>query len=74
MQIFFGIIYLFLFLYVVKWAIDKCNEIDRKFDIETRKEKIKQQNTLASDIREFKDEYDTSDKTEEINKFIKGEN
>ena len=70
------IIYLFNFLFAI-WLLRKLlmyfDKIDNRYEAEEKMEEIKEKNILVSNIREFKNEYNTLDKTKEIKKFIQGE-
>ncbi len=65
--------YAILMVFFLLFAWNRYKAYTAKYAIKERKDKIKADNVLAKDIQDFREEYDTSDKTDRINNFIKGE-
>lgn len=70
----FPLIYISAISFGLYWILIKFPMISDRINVDIKKNKIKRQNKLLSEIKEFEDEYDTSNKNKRIYNFIKGEN
>jgi len=74
MQFIFPLVYISIVSFSLYWLLLRFPMLTERLNVRMRKNKIKGQNRLLSEIKEFEDEYNTFSKINQIYKFIKGEN
>ena len=62
--------YVLFGLLIAHYAYKQYLKMSKNFDVNEKIDEIKSDNVTVNNIRDFKSEYNTSDKNNEINNFV----